>query len=58
MVAKTTYPTEIDYYNKKPRIEIGKQINWWRRKSVTEEKGGSFNLNLYSTIIDIKQRMG
>ena len=55
---KTVYPTKIDMYNKRPRIDLGKQINWWKKKSVSEDRGGSFDLKLYASLIDIKERIG
>jgi len=55
---KTVYPAKIDMYNKRPRIDLGKQINWWKKKSVSEDRGGSFDLKLYASLIDIKERIG
>jgi len=37
-------------------IGIAKMIKWWTRKSLHDDKGGSFNLNLYLAICQAKEK--
>ena len=31
-----------------------RRMNWWKNQSVHEDKGGSFNLNLYIAVCEAK----
>jgi len=37
-------------------IGIAKMIKWWTRKSLHDDKGGSFNLNLYLQVCQAKEK--
>ena len=52
---KTTYPKTIKSYNKKPKINLGKQIKWWREKCGGGY--GSFDVDLYTRFINVKEKL-
>jgi len=41
-------------YKPKEKMTLPTMVRWWSRQSFTHDKGGSFNVQLYLKICEIK----